>query len=303
MFFFFKFLHFGSLQNYWIFESIFFSEYDALTRLGISDAKNFVKRHFPNENLILLDTVAVGSVLIDQVDANIDEVVATASFFDLYPLLPSVFSPEDVEILIKGSLSRLKSPVQIFLNTVVVSNVFLQNMLKNLETLVEKLARDAVESGKWMQSIAENKLKSKSNEASEPLKGDKKADRRKKAASGKAGGGSQGRETKTKSTKKKYLQGKHVDDDFDNEESNNFNKKAEMEFVTLECVKGELEKDSSLMDMDEFIDDLAVYCLPVLNKQVRFENFLDWIVKKSQILIKNHWTVNEKQINNFFHLS
>lgn len=229
-----------------------------------------MKRHFPNENLILLDTVSVGSVLIDQVDANIDEVVATASFSDLYPLLPSVFSPEDVEILIKKSLDRLKSPVQIFLNTVVVSNVFLQNTLKNLETLVEKLAKDAVDSGKWMQSVAENKLKFKSSEALESHKGDKKADRRKKAASGKAGGGSQGRETKTKSTKKKYLQGKHVDDDFDNEESNNFNK-AESEFVTLECVKGELEKNSTLVDMDEFVDELAVYCQPVLNKQVRLE--------------------------------
>lgn len=238
-----------------------------MTRLGISDPKNFIKRHFPNDNLLYLDTVAVGSALIDQVDANIEEVAVTGSFTDIYPLLPSVFSPQDIEKLLKESSSRLKSSIHIFATTVIVSDAYLQRLYQHLKPLAEKKAKEVVESGKWLQLIVENKIKSRTNDVLDN-KSDKKAERRKKAASGKAGGGSQGRETKTKSTKKKYNQGKHQDFESDDEQFGQSQGKIEMEFITVDNINKELSKDTSLADLDEFIDELSSHFHLLLNKHV-----------------------------------
>lgn len=242
-------------------------EYDALTRLGISDPRNFVKRHFPNENLTLLDTVAVGSTILDQVDANIDETLSSESFMDIYPLLPSVFSSQDIETILKETLKRTKRNIHIYASTVVVSEAFLQNLYKKLESVAEKKAKELVDTGKWLQSIAESRLKSKPTEMVES-KTDRKAERRKKASSGKSGGGAQGRETKTKSTKKKFHQGKNQEFDSDEENTTRTGAKHESSFITIEDIGKELKKDSNIADIDEFADELAVYLQVLLNKHV-----------------------------------
>ncbi|XP_014215806.1 E3 UFM1-protein ligase 1 homolog [Copidosoma floridanum] len=242
-------------------------EYDALLRLGISDPKSYIKRHFPNKDLVYLNTVAVGSMLIDQVDANIEEVVASGSYTDIYPLLPSVFSPQDIERLLHESSLKLKSSIHIFATTIIVSESYLQNLYKQLECLAEKKAKEAVDSGKWLQSIVESKIKTKVTEIVD-TKADKKAERRKKAASGKAGGGSQGRETKTKSTKKKYNQGKNQDFDSDDDQVASSHGKADLHLVSTEDIKKELSKDENLFDCEEFIDELTNHFHLSLNKHV-----------------------------------
>ncbi|XP_011704580.1 PREDICTED: E3 UFM1-protein ligase 1 homolog [Wasmannia auropunctata] len=261
-------------QNEWV-ENFYkqngYLEYDALTRLGISDPSGFVKRHFPNENMVFLKSVAVGTVVTDQVDANIEEVVATGSFVDLYPLLPSVFSDEDAELLLRLAMKKTRVNVHVFAKTVVVSEAFLQTLTKSLEATAEQKARDMVVSGKWIQSIAENKLKSKSADLIIENKVSKKEERRKKAAIGKAGGGSQGRETKTKSTKKKYLQGKTQENDSDEDETRQTTivssaRKGEITLISVEEVKAEITKDENISVIEEMADELAYYLQPKLNK-------------------------------------
>ncbi|XP_011644685.1 E3 UFM1-protein ligase 1 homolog [Pogonomyrmex barbatus] len=257
-------------QNEWV-ENFYkqngYLEYDGLTRLGISDPSGFIKRHFPNENMVFLKSVAVGTVITDQVDANIEEVVATGSFVDLYPLLPSVFSDEDAEILLKLAIKKTRANVHIFAKTVVVSEAFLQTLTKSLESTAEQKARDMVASGKWIQSVAENKLKSKSVDLIIESKTSKKEERRKKATIGKAGGGSQGRETKTKSTKKKYLQGKTQENDSDEDEiKQTATGKGEIILISVEDVKVEVMKDENVSVIEEMADELAYYLQPRLNK-------------------------------------
>lgn len=211
--------------------------------------------------------MAVGTVVTDQVDANIEEVVATGSFIDLYPLLPSVFSDEDAELVIKLATKKIKANVHIFAKTVIVSEAFLQTLTKSLETVAEQKARDMVANGKWIQSIAENKLKSKSADLILESKVNKKEERRKKAAIGKAGGGSQGRETKTKSTKKKYLQGKMQENDSDKDETRQTAVgRGEITVITMEEVKTEVMKDENVAVIKEMADELACYLQPKLNK-------------------------------------
>ncbi|XP_039305395.1 E3 UFM1-protein ligase 1 homolog [Solenopsis invicta] len=256
-------------QNEWV-ENFYkqngYLEYDTLTRLGILDPSNFIKRHFPNENIVFLKSVAVGTVIIDQVDANIEEVVATGSFVDLYPLLPSVFSDEDAELLLKLATKKTRANVHIFAKTVVVSEAFLQILTKSLEAVTEQKTRDMVLSGKWIQSITENKLKFKSVDSIIENKVNKKEERRKKANVGKAGGGSQGRETKTKSTKKKYLQGKIQENDSDENESRQATGKGEFTLISVDEIKAEIMKNENVSVIDELADQLAYYFQPKLNK-------------------------------------
>jgi hypothetical protein len=60
-----------------------FTEYDALVRLGIMDHQVFVRKHFPNEKLLLLPAFAVGPQIIDQVEAAVEEAIATGSMVDI----------------------------------------------------------------------------------------------------------------------------------------------------------------------------------------------------------------------------
>ncbi|GAB1863281.1 E3 UFM1-protein ligase 1 homolog [Camponotus japonicus] len=257
-------------QNEWV-ENFYkqngYLEYDALIRLGISDPSGFVKRHFSNENMIYLKSVAVGTVVMDQVDANIEEIVATGSFVDLYPLLPSVFSDEDAEILLKLATKKTKANVHIFAKTVAISDAFLQTLTKSLEIVAEQKAREVVANGKWIQSIAENKLKSKSADLIIENKTSKKEERRKKAVVGKAGGGSQGRETKTKSTKKKYLQGKTQENESDEDETRQTSVgKGEITLISLEEVKSKVMEDENISVIEELANELTYYLQPKLNK-------------------------------------
>jgi len=58
-------------------------EYDALARLGISDGRTFVKKHFPNEKLLILRSAAVGPALLEQIEAAVEEAMATGKWVDI----------------------------------------------------------------------------------------------------------------------------------------------------------------------------------------------------------------------------
>ena len=255
-------------QNEWV-ENFYkqngYLEYDALTRLGISDPPNFVKRHFPNENIVFLDSVAVGATITDQLDANIEEAIATRSIVDISPFLPSVFSDKDMEMLLKAVEKKLHNNTHVFANTVVMSVGFLQSLSKSFEAMAEAKAREAVASGQWFQIIGESRIKSKSTDVTIESKGSKKEERRKKAATGKSGGGAQGRETKTKSTKRKYLQGRNRDNDSDDENPRAASEKMELKLVSLEDIKDEIIKDDNLAVVDGLAEELALYLQPEIN--------------------------------------
>ncbi|XP_017797542.1 PREDICTED: E3 UFM1-protein ligase 1 homolog [Habropoda laboriosa] len=249
-------------QNEWVdnfYKQNGYLEYDALTRLGISDPPNFVKRHFPNENVVLLDSVAVGTSIRDLIDANIEEAILTGSFVDISPLLPSIFSDKDMEMLLKIAKKKINNNTYVFAKTVVMSNAFLQSLNKSLESMAETKARETVASGQWFQTIAENRIKSKSADVIFESKGSKDEERRKKAKSGKSGGGFHGREIKTKSTKKKHLQGKCRDNESDDEDFKVTPTKIKLKLISLEDIKDEITKDDNLVVIDDLVEELASY--------------------------------------------
>ncbi len=59
------------------------TEYDALTRLGISDPRGFIKKRFRSEKLVALSSCCVGAAIVARVDAEIDEALRADTWVDV----------------------------------------------------------------------------------------------------------------------------------------------------------------------------------------------------------------------------
>ena len=59
------------------------TEYDALSRLGITDGKQFLKRRYQKEPVQFLPTCCVGQGVQDHVEAATDEALATTGWVDI----------------------------------------------------------------------------------------------------------------------------------------------------------------------------------------------------------------------------
>lgn len=62
---------------------VFITEYDALTRLGIQDPKSYIRKKFKDEPIAYLTTLCVGKNIMSQVEASLDEVLNSGSWFDV----------------------------------------------------------------------------------------------------------------------------------------------------------------------------------------------------------------------------
>lgn len=80
-------------------------EYDSLVRMGISDAKAFIKRTLPNEDISFLQSCAIGSQILEQVSTAVEECNLSKGFVDITSLLPPVIGEDDVENLITKALT------------------------------------------------------------------------------------------------------------------------------------------------------------------------------------------------------
>ncbi|KAH8369323.1 hypothetical protein KR009_008357 [Drosophila setifemur] len=186
-----------------------FLEYDAIQKLGISDAKSYIRKQFPSEEFLFLKRVALGARLVElTVVTALNECSATKQYLDMSTILPSNLSEDDIEEVFSAIMAQKHSNPSnfVYLDSIVFSQPYLQQLVQPCQTLAEAQAKAAIDSGIYQQHIVDKTLAQKGNTSAQDLEDDGKLDkrdeRRKKAASGKAGGGAQGRETKTKSTKK-----------------------------------------------------------------------------------------------------
>ncbi|KAH8292025.1 hypothetical protein KR054_003682 [Drosophila jambulina] len=186
-----------------------FLEYEAIHKLGISDAKSYIRKQFPSEEFLFLKRIALGARLVElTVVTALNECSATKQYLDLSTILPSNLSEEDIEEVFGAIMAQKHSNPSnfVYLDSIVFSQPYLTQLVQPCQALAESQAKTAIDSGVYQQHIVEKTLAQKGNTSAQDLEDDGKVDkrdeRRKKAASGKAGGGSQGRETKTKSTKK-----------------------------------------------------------------------------------------------------
>ncbi|XP_030376123.1 E3 UFM1-protein ligase 1 homolog [Scaptodrosophila lebanonensis] len=192
-----------------------FLEYDAINKLGITDAKQYIRKQFPNEEFLFLKRVALGARLIElTVVTALNECSATKNYLDLSTTLPSNLSNDDIEEVFNVIMGQKHTNPSnfVYLESIVFSQPYLTQLMEPCFGMAHVQAKAAIDNGVYQQFIVEKTLAHKGNTSSaagldDDAKVDKRDERRKKAASGKAGGGAQGRETKTKSTKKHHRGG------------------------------------------------------------------------------------------------
>ncbi|KAG0725427.1 E3 UFM1-protein ligase 1 [Chionoecetes opilio] len=264
-------------QNEWV-DSFLkqngYLDFEALRRLDINDPESHIRRRFKDEDLTFVANVCVGPSLIDQVDAAIDDALISGNWVDIYPLLPTVFSPEVGHQLVDIALKRRQDKkstahAKVFSDTIVVSDQLLTKLSNHLQQLMPKRAKEVVEKGAFKKQVAVGKIKQHDEDFSK----NKKDDRRKKAASGKAGGGTQGRETKTKATKNKGRGrrgggGGHDSDDDDDHHRGNAGDSSAVEFLSVEDMQTEIVNFSELADCpEELVEELTSHLHNPMTKQ------------------------------------
>lgn len=245
-------------------------EYEALIRLGITDYKGYLKKQLGSEQTYPLNSCVASKRIIEQIDADIEECIASKSHIDLQNSLPSVFNEDDLKEILKIILSKQKEQQTVVIDTYVLSRVFIENLSNDCEEVLKRKAKNVVESGKYQQYVTSLQMPAGRTQKNEPEvetnKPDKREERRKKAAGGKSGGGHQGRETKTKSTKKQNRgAGKVHEDDGDDYESSS--KKVVLEILSADDVKDAVHNKIEEEGLDDVLEAIVEYLLPGLNER------------------------------------
>ncbi|KAJ8716698.1 hypothetical protein PYW07_003325 [Mythimna separata] len=258
-------------QNDWVmsfYKQNNYLEYDALSRLGISDPKGYVKRTLTNEDLTFLSSCVIGSQIKQQLETALEECIASKSYLDVVSLLPSVLTDTDIENVLEALLKKSKSTI-LFDNTV-FSHHYIENLKQACMPMTQQKAEGIVKSGKFQQFHLEKQI----NKASEfaqashlDHKAERREERRRKAASGKGGGGTQGRETKTKAVKK-HARGKQTAHDSDSDEGPVVTKKsqAQLEIVSVEDVENIIKDTLENEGLEDLLTRIAEYLQGGLNQ-------------------------------------
>ncbi|XP_036034297.1 E3 UFM1-protein ligase 1 [Onychomys torridus] len=259
-------------QSTWV-DSFFrqngYLEFDALSRLGIPDAVNYIKKRYKNTQLLFLKAACVGQGLVDQVEASVEEAISSGTWVDISPLLPSSLSVEDAAMLLQQVMrpfSKQASPI-VFSDTVVVSEKFINDCTELFSERMHQKAEKEMKNNP-VHLITEEDLKQVSIlESVNTNKKDKKDERRKKATEGtgsvRGGGGGNAREYKIKKVKKKGR--KDDDSDEESQSSHTGKKKPDIMFMFQDEIEDYLKKH--VQDApEEFISELAEYLIKPLNK-------------------------------------
>lgn len=259
-------------QSTWV-DSFFrqngYLEFDALSRLGIPDAVNYIKKRYKNTPLLFLKATCVGQGLVDQVEASVEEAISSGTWVDISPLLPSSLSVEDAAMLLQQVMRPFgkHASATVFSDTVVVSEKFINDCTKLFSERMHQKAEKEMKNNP-VHLITEEDLKQISIlESVNTNKKDKKDERRKKATEGsgsvRGGGGGNAREYKIKKVKKKGR--KDEDSDDESQSSHAGKKKPDITFMFQDEIEDCLRKHIQEAP-EEFISELAEHLIKPLNK-------------------------------------
>ncbi|XP_060801457.1 E3 UFM1-protein ligase 1 homolog [Amyelois transitella] len=258
-------------QNDWVvnfFKQNNYLEYDALSRLGISDPKGYVKRILTNEDLTFLSSCVIGPQIKQQLETALEECIASKSYLDVVQLLPSVLSDTDIANVLDELLKNNSKSTMLF-ETTVFSTHFIENLKLSCMPVMQKKAESVVKSGKYQQFYLEKQLSKASDMAQQGYvdhKSERREERRRKAATGKGGGGTQGRETKTKAVKK-HLRSKQAAHASDSDDNTNVLKqnKTDLEIVSVQDVENVIKETLENEGLDDLLYQIAEYLQGNLN--------------------------------------
>lgn len=266
---------YAKTQNAWVdsfLQQNGYLEFDALLRLGIPDPSSYIKKRFKSNKLLFLRAACVGQVLVDQVEASVEEAVNSDTWTDIQPILPSCLSMEDIGMLINQAMrnTNIQSSARVLGDTVVVSEKFISNCLSLFDEAMQQKAQKEVKNNPVFL-ITEDDLKQVSmlTESSATSKKEKReAERRKKATEGsgsvKAGGGGNAREIRIRKTKKKGRKDEDSDEETGPSQQNRSKQTAAL-FMAQEEIVAVLEERVSDCP-EEILSELAEHLVRPLSK-------------------------------------
>ncbi|XP_065257312.1 E3 UFM1-protein ligase 1 [Emys orbicularis] len=260
-------------QSNWV-DSFFkqngYLEFDALSRLGIPDPVNYIKKRYKSTKLLFLKAACVGQEIVDQVEASVDEAISSGTWVDIATLLPSSLSIEDSGILLQQVMRSFNKHLStiIFSDTIVVSEKFINSCTDLFRELMHHKAEKEMKNNP-VNLVTEEDLKEASIlENSSANKKDRKDERRKKATEGsgsvRGSGGGNAREFRIKKTKKKGRKDAESDEE-SQASSTSRNKHLEIPFMSREEIQDVLR--SHIEDCpEELITELAKHLIRSLTK-------------------------------------
>ena len=135
-------------------------EYDAVTRLGISDPKQYIRKRFPDSGLVFLSSCCISGSIVEQMEVAVEEALNSGSWVDVLPLLPSVLGPEDARQLVQTTLAnRSSSPSSggalLLADCCVLSRSLVSGIVGSQEAGMDARAQKDVESGAVAQSLVD----------------------------------------------------------------------------------------------------------------------------------------------------
>lgn len=253
-------------------------EFDALSRIGISDPKSYLKKVHAADNLFFLDTMAVSRSMLERVNEYIEECIAVGGFIDLETSFPVSITPKDLSLVVEHLLKGQKIQETVLLESFVLSKAYMDKISDLCSETLQQRAKDLVESGAFQNyqvelQTGERWKMQRGKEEDERV--DKREERRKKASGGKSGGGTQGRETKTKSTKK-HLRHRVQEEDDDQEVEGG--SKTALTVLPLDVVCQLIEPFLEDEGLDSLLDPIAQQLQPALNERGEFVITIYFIV-------------------------
>uniref|UniRef100_A0A4W3J0X2 E3 UFM1-protein ligase 1 n=1 Tax=Callorhinchus milii TaxID=7868 RepID=A0A4W3J0X2_CALMI len=298
-------------QNNWV-DSFFkqngYLEYDTLSRLGIPDPINYIKKRYKSTPLTYLKATCVGHVIVDQVEASVEEALRSDTWVDIQSLLPTSFSVEDASILLQQVMRTLNklSNSMIFVDTFVVSEQFIRSCAALFEQIMQHKAEKEVQNN-HAHVFTEEDLKQAAIIADSMIsvKKDKRDERKKKSTEGtgsiRAGGGGNAREIRIRKSKKRGKKEEDSDEETPSIASSK-NKQKEIRFMTQEEIEDVLK--NRLEDCpEELITELAAHLIRPLSKsyqEVLHSVFLSTSTAGSGASRKKTVKELQEEVSNFY---
>ncbi|KAI5094474.1 E3 UFM1-protein ligase 1 [Silurus meridionalis] len=208
-------------QNAWV-ESFLthnsYLEFESLSRLGIPDPVNYIKKRFKDRKLLFLQLVCVEAAILAQLEASVEEAVNSETWTDLQLLLPSCLSLDDSATLISHVIHSVHAQSSArALGTAVVSEKFISSCLVLFDDIMQQKAQMEVKSDPVLLLTEDDVKLAPAMAENSSRKRDKREERRKKASEGsgslRAGGGGNAREIRIRKTKKKNRRDEDSDDE------------------------------------------------------------------------------------------
>jgi len=215
-----------------------YMEYQQLSKVGIADGKQYIKKRYAKRTGILyLSSCCVSDVVVDQVDAAVEEACANNSWVDVSTLVPSQLNNDDINQILQKCVKGPARAGEIFSEYMFASKAFIGKCKSIFDPVMKTKALNDI---KTSPSLFTELTKKEKNDLTESGTGDgkqsRKDERQKKANAGggqKGGGGRGSRESGTKKTKNKYKNRKGNEDDDMDDDDRTTTKKSDTEFEFL----------------------------------------------------------------------